>query len=160
MGVLVMVVLVIMPLMIMPLMIMAVTMRVRMGMRVPRAVRVEMIVIVLERRLGSVVHQSHRFRRRGLQRLHGEEAIEPLMNASRDPDLVAARDEGSEENPDIRTEAVHALGIPVGVLVIDTLARNFGAGDPDKTQDMTAFVGGLDAIRLAGASHEDGTNRK
>ncbi|NDC76166.1 hypothetical protein EBZ70_13055, partial [bacterium] len=25
---------------------------------------------------------------------------------------------------------------------------NFGAGDPDKTQDMTAFVGGLDALRL------------
>jgi len=47
---------------------------------------------------------------RGLQRLHGEDAVEPLMNASRDPDLVAARDEGSEENPDIRTEAAHALG--------------------------------------------------
>ena len=47
---------------------------------------------------------------RGLQRLHGEEAIEPLMNSSRDPDLVALRDEESEENPDIRTEAAHALG--------------------------------------------------
>lgn len=47
---------------------------------------------------------------RGLQRLHGEEAIEPLMNASRDPDLVALRNEESEENPDIRTEAAHALG--------------------------------------------------
>lgn len=47
---------------------------------------------------------------RGLQRLHGEEAIEPLMNASRDPDLVALRGEESEENPDIRTEAAHALG--------------------------------------------------
>ncbi|MGH7243224.1 MAG: HEAT repeat domain-containing protein [Phycisphaerales bacterium] len=46
---------------------------------------------------------------RGLQRLHSQEAIEPLMDASRDPDSVR-RDEGSEENPDIRTAAATALG--------------------------------------------------
>lgn len=46
---------------------------------------------------------------RGLQRLHGQEAIEPLMDASRDPDAVRG-DEASEENPDIRTAAATALG--------------------------------------------------
>jgi hypothetical protein len=37
-------------------------------------------------------------------------------------------------------EAVEALDMPVGVLVIDTLARNFGGGDPDKSGDMSRFV--------------------
>lgn len=46
---------------------------------------------------------------RGLQRLHGEEAIVPLMNASRDPEMVRGS-QGSEENPDIRTAAAVALG--------------------------------------------------
>ncbi|MBX3390897.1 MAG: HEAT repeat domain-containing protein [Phycisphaeraceae bacterium] len=46
---------------------------------------------------------------RGLQRLHSGEAIKPLMDASRDPDSVRG-DEGSEENPDIRTAAATALG--------------------------------------------------
>jgi len=45
-------------------------------------------------------------------------------------------------------QAVEAKGIKPVLMPIDTLARNFGAGDPDKTQDMTAFVGGLDALRL------------
>lgn len=46
---------------------------------------------------------------RGLQRLHNPIAIEPLMDASRDPDSVRG-EEGSEENPDIRTAAATALG--------------------------------------------------
>lgn len=46
---------------------------------------------------------------RGLQRLHGDEAIVPLMNASRDPELVRGT-QGFEENPDIRTAAAVALG--------------------------------------------------
>lgn len=41
---------------------------------------------------------------------------------------------------DLLIEAVQELGIPVGVLVIDTLARNFGGGDPDKSGDMSTFV--------------------
>jgi hypothetical protein len=41
---------------------------------------------------------------------------------------------------DLLIEAVHELDIPVGVLVIDTLARNFGGGDPDKSGDMSTFV--------------------
>lgn len=46
---------------------------------------------------------------RGLQRLHSQEAIEPLMDASRDPDTVRG-EEGSEEDADIRTAAATALG--------------------------------------------------
>lgn len=46
---------------------------------------------------------------RGLQRIHGQEAIEPLMDASRDPDAVRG-DQGSEDNGDVRTAAAHALG--------------------------------------------------
>lgn len=46
---------------------------------------------------------------RGLQRLHSQEAIVPLMDASRDPDSVRG-EEASEENADIRTAAATALG--------------------------------------------------
>jgi hypothetical protein len=35
---------------------------------------------------------------------------------------------------------VRAQPFQVGVLVIDTIARNFGGGDPDKTGDMSVFV--------------------
>lgn len=46
---------------------------------------------------------------RGLQRLHSADAIEPLMNASRNPDL-STPEQRNEENPEIRSEAAHALG--------------------------------------------------
>ncbi|MBX3378532.1 MAG: HEAT repeat domain-containing protein [Phycisphaeraceae bacterium] len=46
---------------------------------------------------------------RGLQRLHNPVAIEPLMDASRDPDLVRGN-EGSEEQTNVRTAAATALG--------------------------------------------------
>lgn len=34
-----------------------------------------------------------------------------------------------------------------GLIVVDTLARNFGPGDENSTQDMTAFIASLDLIR-------------
>lgn len=34
----------------------------------------------------------------------------------------------------------------VGLIIIDTLARNFGAGDENKTQDMNAFVKGVSRL--------------
>ncbi len=46
---------------------------------------------------------------RGLQRLHGNEAIAPLMDASRSPDVARAGDT-AEENPEIRAAAANALG--------------------------------------------------
>lgn len=37
---------------------------------------------------------------------------------------------------------------PPKLVVIDTLARNFGPGDENKTQDMSAFIGAMDKIRI------------
>lgn len=45
-------------------------------------------------------------------------------------------------------DAIVAANLRPDVIIIDTLARNFGVGDPDKTKDMSAFVSGVDAIRL------------
>lgn len=46
----------------------------------------------------------------------------------------------SHEAIDTVIEAAHGVGFPIGMLVIDTLARNFGGGDPDKSGDMSVFV--------------------
>jgi hypothetical protein len=48
--------------------------------------------------------------------------------------------QASKRDVDLLIEAVAELGITIGVLVIDTLARNFGGGDPDKSGDMSTFV--------------------
>lgn len=49
------------------------------------------------------------------------------------------------------TQAVSTLSreleVPVGVIVVDTLARNFGPGDENSTSDMNAVLGTLDKIR-------------
>lgn len=45
--------------------------------------------------------------------------------------------------------ALKALPAMPLAIVIDTLARNFGAGDPDKTADMGRFVAAMDALRQA-----------
>ncbi len=37
---------------------------------------------------------------------------------------------------------------PSALIVFDTVARNFGPGDENSTKDMTAFVAGLDDIRM------------
>lgn len=44
---------------------------------------------------------------------------------------------------------VEAKGVAPALVVLDTIARNFGPGDPDKTQDMTLFVNAADAVRAA-----------
>jgi hypothetical protein len=44
-------------------------------------------------------------------------------------------------------DAIQARRLAPAVIVIDTLARNFGSGDPDKTKDMGMFVAGVDALR-------------
>jgi hypothetical protein len=43
--------------------------------------------------------------------------------------------------------AVEGAAVAPDWVFIDTVARNFGAGDPDKTQDMTVFVNAVDAVR-------------
>ncbi|MCC5982704.1 MAG: AAA family ATPase [Oceanicaulis sp.] len=44
-------------------------------------------------------------------------------------------------------DEVAAAHGPPAVVVVDTLARNFGPGDENSTQDMTAFIAAADAIR-------------
>jgi hypothetical protein len=47
----------------------------------------------------------------------------------------------NQRDIDLLIEAVHTADVGrIGVLVIDTLARNFGGGDPDKSGDMSVFV--------------------
>lgn len=43
--------------------------------------------------------------------------------------------------------ATEAAGVTPDWVFVDTVQRNFGAGDPDKTQDMTVFVNAVDAVR-------------
>lgn len=40
-------------------------------------------------------------------------------------------------------------GRPLAVLVIDTLNKHFGSGDPNDSRDMTRFIAGCDALRAA-----------
>jgi len=43
--------------------------------------------------------------------------------------------------------AIESLGEPPAMVVLDTLARNFGGGDENSTQDMSKFVSACDTIR-------------
>lgn len=48
------------------------------------------------------------------------------------------------------TNAAHHIAAEYSVprlIIVDTLQRNFGAGDENNTQDMTAFVTAMDALR-------------
>lgn len=52
----------------------------------------------------------------------------------------------------LRLAAEHvkqATGLPVALIVIDTLARCFGGADENKASDMGAFIAGCDAIKAA-----------
>lgn len=60
---------------------------------------------------------------------------------------VGIGDEGAPEK--VLAEIKRAIGhnsAPT-LIVVDTLARNFGAGDENSTQDMTRFIAGCDKIR-------------
>jgi RecA-family ATPase len=45
-------------------------------------------------------------------------------------------------------EIVSDIGVPVILIVIDTVARNFGTGDENSTKDMGMFIQGIDALRV------------
>ncbi|RJG45465.1 AAA family ATPase [Mesorhizobium sp. DCY119] len=45
--------------------------------------------------------------------------------------------------------AIGSKGYRPGLLIVDTLARNFGNGDENTAKDMNAFVTGCDALRSA-----------
>ena len=44
---------------------------------------------------------------------------------------------------------IAALNRRPTIIELDTVNRNFGQGDENSTKDMTAFVGGMDALRIA-----------
>lgn len=44
-------------------------------------------------------------------------------------------------------QAISAVNVTPALVVVDTLARNFGPGDENSTQDMSAFISALDEIR-------------
>lgn len=44
-------------------------------------------------------------------------------------------------------EAIQGIGEPVRMIIIDTLARNFGPGNENSTQDMNVAVQNMDKIR-------------
>lgn len=59
---------------------------------------------------------------------------------------------GSFTDPDFANYIIgqiNAAGIKPKMVVVDTLARNFGPGDENSTKDMNAFVAGLDKVRSA-----------
>lgn len=49
--------------------------------------------------------------------------------------------------------AIAALGVPVGLVVIDTLSRAMAGGDENASTDMGALVKHLDALRKASGAH-------
>lgn len=46
-------------------------------------------------------------------------------------------------------EVIRSLGISPAVIVTDTVARNFGAGDENSTKDMSAFIAAADDLKEA-----------
>jgi len=51
------------------------------------------------------------------------------------------------ENVSRLRQAIEALETPPQLIVVDTLARNFGPGDENSTVDMNRFVAAIDALR-------------
>jgi len=76
--------------------------------------------------------------------------IDPLLAGSGLP-LYFTREPGRLTDPEniaLWLKRIHAAtgGKPPRLVVVDTLARNFGGGNESATEDMQAFVDGCDAI--------------
>lgn len=67
------------------------------------------------------------------------------------PDIRLLNDSFTMASPDADKliRSIELLPQTPRLIVIDTLARSFGAGNEDKTSDMNAFVDGCDKIRRA-----------
>lgn len=48
---------------------------------------------------------------------------------------------------------IEAMPFKPGLIILDTLARNFGFGDENSTKDMNMFVASVDALRKATGAH-------
>lgn len=60
---------------------------------------------------------------------------------------VGIGDEGATEKVLSEIRRVVGKNSEPAMIVVDTLARNFGAGDENSTQDMTRFIAGCDKLR-------------
>lgn len=67
------------------------------------------------------------------------------------PDVTLLNDSFTMASPDAEklVRSIQMLPEKPRLIVIDTLARTFGAGNEDKTSDMNAFIQGCDLIRRA-----------
>lgn len=76
--------------------------------------------------------------------------IDPLLVGSGLP-LYFTREPGritEPDNVDVWINRIHTVtkGVPPRLVVIDTLARNFGGGNESATEDMQSFVDGCDVL--------------
>jgi hypothetical protein len=79
-------------------------------------------------------------RQRGVDVPPGRVFVSSRAAALTDPDTL-------EDVIEAIRVCVDAAGMPPALVVVDTLARCFGAGDENSSRDMVGFIAALDAIR-------------
>lgn len=70
----------------------------------------------------------------------------PFVLSNQSADMLDA--ESVRKIIDRAEAAAERHGVQPVLFVIDTLSRNFGAGDENSSQDMKVFIDGMDALRL------------
>ncbi len=91
-------------------------------------------------------HNGLKRRLMAWERHHGVSlANAPLHFSKRATNLL---DQEAADGVIAATDAVaQAEGKPPRLVIVDTVARNFGGGDENSTRDMSAFVAGVDSIK-------------
>lgn len=59
----------------------------------------------------------------------------------------------TSDDLDALVQRIGEMGIKPALIIIDTLARTFGAGDENKQADMNAYVGAVDRLRERTGAH-------
>ncbi|NBW07977.1 MAG: hypothetical protein EBR82_08115 [Caulobacteraceae bacterium] len=57
------------------------------------------------------------------------------------------------DNVDLLAKHIGEFGVDARFIVIDTLAKNFGGGDENSTQDMNKFIAGVERLNAALKAH-------
>ena len=71
----------------------------------------------------------------------------PFVLSSQSADMLDA--ESVQTIIEEAAAAAERHGVQLVLLILDTLSRNFGAGDENSSQDMKSFIDALDTIRLS-----------
>lgn len=66
---------------------------------------------------------------------------------------VNLRDPAAEIWPVIDAIKAAELGLPVGLVIVDTLARAMAGGDENSSEDMGSFISNMDDLRAATGAH-------